>query len=107
MARSGNRTRGKVIYFTADEWAAVEAAAVAAGLPAGRYIREAALAPKVAPERRRRRGGLTDDAVHQLARIGNNINQLAHEANAARFPSAERLADVLAEVLAAVERLGR
>jgi hypothetical protein len=26
--------------------------------------------------------GLTDEFVHQLARIGNNLNQLAHQANA-------------------------
>lgn len=26
--------------------------------------------------------GLTDELVHQLARIGNNLNQLAHQANA-------------------------
>lgn len=25
--------------------------------------------------------GLTDELVHQLARIGNNLNQLAHQAN--------------------------
>lgn len=26
--------------------------------------------------------GLTEELIHQLARIGNNLNQLAHQANA-------------------------
>ena len=65
-------------------------------------MREVALGsvPRARPRR------IEQQAIHQLARIGNNLNQIAHVANASRrVELSERLARVLAEVMAAVRRL--
>ena len=66
------------------------------------YMREVALGsvPRARPRR------IEMHAIHQLARIGNNLNQLARVANTLRrVDLSQRLAQVLAEVEAAVRRL--
>src|SRR3954454_24306897 len=81
--RSGSETRqkGRIIPFraTAEERAAVERAADAAGLSLSSYIRETLLA---VPQTRSRRRARADVAVlakliAEMNRIGGNINQLA------------------------------
>ena len=70
--------------------------------PLARYVREAALnaLPAVPP------GRLDAELIRQLARVGNNLNQLAREANAARaYPSAQRIEAALAEFHALGVRL--
>lgn len=76
------RTVRKPTRWTDAEWRRVEDAAPVAGVPALRFVREAALekadalrgaAPPPAPSRRRRAG---DELVHQLARVLNNLRQL-------------------------------
>lgn len=43
--------------------------------------------------------GLTTDLLHQFARIGNNLNQLAHQAHHGMVPvSAEELRDCIAKL---------
>ena len=50
--------------------------------------------------------GARNEALRELARIGNNLNQLARQANAGLVPIAEReLRSVLSSVLAAASRL--
>ncbi len=75
------RTVRKPTRWTDAEWRRVEDAAPVAGVPALRFVREAALekadalrgaAPPPAPARRRRAG---DELVHQLARVLNNLRQ--------------------------------
>ncbi|MCP3959291.1 MAG: MobC family plasmid mobilization relaxosome protein [bacterium] len=66
------------------------------------YMREVALGsvPRARPRR------IEQQAVNQLARIGNNLNQLARAANTSRqVELTQRLGEVLAEVEAAVRRL--
>lgn len=66
------------------------------------YVREVALGsvPRARPRR------IEQQVVHQLARLGNNLNQLARAANATRrVELSQRLAQVLAEIETAIRRL--
>jgi mobilization protein NikA len=72
------RTVRKPTRWTAEEWARVTDAARPLGIPALRFVREAALEKAAqgtapAPPRRRRPA---DELVHQLARVLNNLRQL-------------------------------
>jgi hypothetical protein len=99
------RPRRTMRYLRMDpeEWERVRERAQACGLTTSRYIRETALGavPKARPRQ------LEMEAVRQLARLGNNLNQLARVANQnEEIEREEELRGVLAEVLAAVRRLG-
>jgi hypothetical protein len=96
------RTRTMLVRFTPTEFDRVHGAANAAGRPMARYVREVALG--AVPHSRRH---VTDTkVVEQLARIGNNLNQLTHVANATdRFPTEARLDAVLAELMALADRI--
>ncbi len=51
--------------------------------------------------------GLTAEAIRELARIGNNLNQVAHQAHLVRLPLlARQAAECLEAVNSAVRRLG-
>ena len=65
------RTIRKPTRWTPTEWARVEAAARARGIPPLRYVREAALGAPSAPRRRAR-----DELTRQLGRVLNNLRQL-------------------------------
>jgi len=65
------RTIRKPTRWTPDEWARVETAARARGVPPLRYVREAALGAPPAPKRRAR-----DELTRQLGRVLNNLRQL-------------------------------
>lgn len=72
------------------------------GLPLSTYVRQTALGAR--PRQRRRR--LEQDAIHQLARVGNNLNQLTRSANAmGRVELSNRLDEVLREILRTIARL--
>jgi hypothetical protein len=67
-----------------------------------RYVRETTLGsvPHVRPNHE------IESVLYHLSRIGNNVNQLAHEANATdRFPTEERLNAVLTELRALIGQL--
>ncbi len=83
---------------------AVDARAEAAGLSRAAYIRAAVLGhPGIrAVPRPHVEKALLGQAVGQLGRIGNNLNQLAHQANAGRVLGPEALEPALAEVRATV-----
>lgn len=66
------RTIRKLTCWLPDEWARIESAARARGVPPLRYVREAALGTPPAPRRRRAR----DELVRQLGRVLNNLRQL-------------------------------
>jgi hypothetical protein len=68
-----------------------------------RYVRETTLGS--IPHARHNHHEI-DSVLYHLSRIGNNVNQLAHEANATdRFPTEERLNAVLAELRALIGQL--
>lgn len=91
----------RTVRFSPDEWATVEAKAALAGMTPSRFIREAALGVEV----KARRGAEAAQLVHQLGRIGANLNQLARLANARGFFIGDRVEAVLAEVLEAIAKL--
>ncbi|HET7462590.1 MAG TPA: hypothetical protein VFJ82_15155 [Longimicrobium sp.] len=92
MPRRTRRTIRKLTCWSTDEWTRIEDVVPTAGVPALRFVREAALekadalrggSPPPAPpptpappppSRRERRAG--DELVHQLARVLNNLRQL-------------------------------
>lgn len=98
------RTRTMLVRFTPTEFDRVRAAATVAGRAMARYVREVALG--AVPHARRQ---VTDTkVVAQLARIGNNLNQFAHVANATdRFPTEARLDAVLSELVVLADRIRR
>lgn len=72
------------------------------GLPVSSFLRDVGLGavPRARPQR------LEKEAVYQLGRIGNNLNQLAYVANATKRLDTERhLREVTHELLAAIRRL--
>ncbi|MEJ7813047.1 MAG: plasmid mobilization relaxosome protein MobC [Gemmatimonadaceae bacterium] len=88
--------------LTADELARVVARAAECGRTPARFIREVSLG--AVPKTRRSRDA--DQMIRQRARIGNNLNQLAREANASgRFDVEERLDATLAALDAAIDRV--
>jgi hypothetical protein len=96
------RTVSTLVRWTAAEIAAVRDRATACGLTTARYVRECALGavPKIA-----RHAG-TQALLRELARSGNNLNQLAHEAHGRDlFPVEERVDAVLARHMALIQQL--
>jgi len=104
---SSRRRRPRRVFFqnlrlTAGERTVLRNRAHAAGLTVSAFIRRAALGKRV----RARPGHLRRDAIYQLSKIGNNVNQLAHAANMAGQVTAEELlAETLEELRAALARL--
>jgi Bacterial mobilisation protein (MobC) len=95
-------TRAMLVRFTPAEFQAVRERAQVCGLAMARYVRETALG--AVP--RARQHHATDEALRQLARIGNNLNQLAHVANAKDvLPTEARLELVLTELMAVARRV--
>jgi Mobilization protein NikA len=94
-----HRTVLKSVRFTPGEWEEVLGRAGEVGVSPARFLRLAALGVRL--------GGRADaEAVRQLARVGNNLNQIARTGNAiGRVELTRRVAEVLAEVEAAVGRL--
>jgi Bacterial mobilisation protein (MobC) len=70
---TGPRTIGKLIRFRPDELAIIAERACTCGAPVARYIREAALGVTPCAGRTQANAEL----IRHLARIGNNLNQLA------------------------------
>jgi hypothetical protein len=96
------RTVQTLVRWTAEEIATVRDRAAACGLTTARYVRECALG--AVPKTARHVG--VQALLHELARSGNNLNQLAHEAHARDFfPIAERVEAVLACHMALIQQL--
>lgn len=114
------------VQFTAQQRALLDVQADAAGMTLARYIRECALAaaggpdaPKRPSVQRSRKHELTFAEVHELAmqvrKVGVNLNQLAHQANAGMVPLKReevvyiqnRIQILLSEAHAALERAFR
>jgi len=90
------------VRFSPEELAQVRETARALGLTLSAFIRAACLGEKLRPKP----GRVTRDAIHQLARVGNNLNQLTHWANTHKhFRSLRELEDVLGLVREKIEEL--
>ncbi len=96
-----HHTRIVSIRFRPSEWEEVRERATLCGLSPSRYARQVLLGtvPRARP------GAVERAAVHQLARIGNNLNQLTRHAHSGLPVSRSELLDVLAAVERAAERL--
>jgi hypothetical protein len=104
------------VRVSGEERAGLEERAVASGVTVARLLVDSALARPLPPARAAvgaqelaavdRAVGLLDDVIAELARIGNNINQLAHVANISGDVTVERrLRDGLAENSDAISRV--
>lgn len=90
--------------LTMAERVQVEAMANAAGLTVSDFARRAVLGQRVTAPRSR--GGLPVGLLSDLARIGNNLNQIARRANASGNPPAH-LSHVLDQLRDTLDRLAR
>jgi hypothetical protein len=93
MSDSTSRRRPHVfpVRLSDDELATIRAHAEESGMTVAAYMREKSLKK---PTRQRN----ADKIVTALSKIGTNINQLAKQANAGRFPTKEILEEALAEL---------
>lgn len=99
------RTIVRPARFNAAEWGEVKARAAVAGMRPSTFLREAAKAAQVI-QVQPRRVSRADRAVHELSRIGNNLNQLSRAANASgRFAMEAQLREVLEEVLTIIRSI--
>jgi Mobilization protein NikA len=97
-----HRTLVRSTRFTPEEWARLEERARLCGLAPARYLREVALG--VEPKVRAR--AIERELLYHLAPIGNNLNQLAHAANALRrVELSARLERTLSALELAFERV--
>ena len=69
--------RNRCLRATDEEWAQIGELARAAGKTRTQFLLAAGLGVRLRPSPDQ----LTRDAIYQLARIGNNLNQLTHAAN--------------------------
>jgi Mobilization protein NikA len=95
--RTGVDSRRVVIRpvrYSPTEWDAVRELAATAGKPPATYVREAALGVVL-----RRRLSAVDQAVlYELARVGNNLNQIAKALNAGDLTAAVDVTPALREL---------
>ena len=101
-ARPSLRSEALLVRLSPEEHRTIRDRADECGKPTSTYMREVALGavPRAKPRR------LEQEAVYQLGRIGNNLNQLAYVANATgRLAAENHLREVLAELLDAVRRI--
>ncbi len=93
LAEKDRRRHQLTVSLSDEELATVTEKAARAGLRTSVYLREARLGARLSRK-------VNDAAYHAFSRIGNNVNQLAHIANATgELPEEVRLRGVLAEVL--------
>jgi hypothetical protein len=96
------KTKIVSVRMSPDELRAIAARAHDCGKCLSTYMRIVALGsiPRARPRR------IEQEAVYQLGRIGNNLNQLTRVANSTgRVAEAQRLQDILDELLEAVRTL--
>jgi hypothetical protein len=101
--RRGTRTARVAIRFTPDEWEQVRTKAHHAGRSLARWLRELALGytPKPKPS------VANAEVIRHLARIGNNVNQLAHLANSRdKLPELTILEAIRDAVLTQIDQIG-
>ncbi len=94
--RQPRLTLVKPIRFAPDEWTKIEERAKLVALPPSAYVRQTALGYRLSSR-------INERAIAQLARVGNNLNQLARVANTTgRMGASRRLEEVLKETQRAI-----
>jgi Mobilization protein NikA len=90
------------VYVTQAELDAINEAAETCDLTRAAFVRTCALGakPQAKPAQ------VTAQTIRQLTSIGNNLNQLTHQANAGFVVSPSAIQEALAAVLSAVRRIG-
>lgn len=89
----------KPVRFAPEEWETIRERASFVSLAPSVYVRQTAL-------RYRLSSRVNSRAIHELARVGNNLNLLARRANATgRVEVSGRLEEVLREVSDAIASL--
>ena len=103
------RQKGVRARVTADEYAAIENRARAAGLSTAAYLRACALGDKGPRAQRRQPVEMQQfgKAVAELNKIGSNVNQIAHAANMGKDPDRILLKRMAEELSVAVSELLR
>jgi hypothetical protein len=89
------------VRFSEEHFEALEAHAIACGMPVSRYVRQVILGVK--PIARR---PLAHSAIVAVNRVGTNLNQLVHLANSGTVLTPELLA-IIHQTLAEVRSLRR
>ena len=84
-----------------DELKFLRARALECGLPVSTFLRTVGLG--VTPARRR--NALTQDAIHQLSRAGNNLNQIARRLNSNQPVPHGEITESLRRLWAAFDRI--
>lgn len=95
------RTKRLLLRVSPQEKALIERNAADLGLGLSAYLRAVGQGRRLTPQR----PAINDEAIRQLASIGNNLNQIARRANSGLTVDAKALRSVLAAVLDAVRRL--
>lgn len=90
MSESRQKTLVIGVRVDPDQHREIARRAKEAGLSAGEFLRRLSLGRKVDFQAK-----LTAESLHQLARIGNNLNQIAHAINAGQTVIHSDLADTL------------
>lgn len=95
------RTERVYVYFSEAELARVQAAADQAGYFVSVFIRQTALAQQFRQRKSRQAQELTvalNRLAGQVNKIGNNLNQLARQANGGDFPVRHSVEHVLVAI---------
>lgn len=100
-AEEARRRHVAKVRLSDAELAQLQHAADAAGVPLSTFLRLSGLGISV----RAKPSRTTNEVIRQLAAVGNNLNQLAREANIGRFPGEGRLRHALGEVQEAIKRV--
>jgi hypothetical protein len=100
------RTAFLGFQLTPSERAEIDRRAAASGYRVSDYCRIILLSGRNAPAPPARDLGLIRAFLAQFAKLGNNVNQMARHANEGRgLPSAKALADMAAQLRAAVQKV--
>ncbi|GHE53995.1 MobC family plasmid mobilization relaxosome protein [Streptomyces cellulosae] len=111
VAKPRHRERFLTVRVNDDEYTEITAEARRRAVTTARYLAAAGLAAargSVSLEPNEHRDALVDELAAlrtQLARVGNNLNQLTRAANSGMVPHLEELAPVLARVRGVVHRI--
>ena len=95
--------KGALVRLTNDEHKRLTALAKKSGLSFSRFVVESGLTGQAPTNEDRIQ---RERAILQLARVGNNLNQIARQLNAQRGAlSSREVAEILQEVQAVLERI--
>lgn len=89
------RTKSVKVNFTEEEFDVIDIKSSRAGMTRSEYVRQGALCSTV-------QGVLNEEEksfIHELKKLGSNLNQIAHKANAEGFLKVARAAEMLLDYL--------